>query len=212
MNSRRPLAVIMARGESRRMGRPKGLCRTAGDVRPLVRRVADLYSDRGWPLLVVVREPEADAHHSALHGTSCSVLPCPAGGDTARTLWYAWRWVRQRQPDCTHLWAHPVDLPTVRAGTLEALVGVLAQRDLRAVRPAYRSTPGHPVVLGRRLLDAVLPATAPDGSMLDLLRAAQTGEPDLHVHEIAVDDPGVVRDFDSPADLASFLPAEGADS
>ena len=41
---RRDWAVVLARGESRRMGRPKGLCSAPDDPRPFLQRVYDLYT------------------------------------------------------------------------------------------------------------------------------------------------------------------------
>ncbi|MFH2053962.1 MAG: NTP transferase domain-containing protein [bacterium] len=185
------LAVIMARGRSLRMGRPKGLLRVPGTDESFVARIADLYA--GWAdVLVVALAGSAEDYRAALAGRSpVQVLGEAGGDDTARTLCLAWA---GRRGDPARVWAHPVDLPLVRPVTLERLSEAAAQAPDRAHRPVWNGVPGHPVVIPAALV------------------ATLAGEGDYHRGPagvflggrcglVEVDDPGVARDFDSPGDL-----------
>ncbi|MGD9546935.1 MAG: NTP transferase domain-containing protein [Candidatus Krumholzibacteriia bacterium] len=188
---RNDLAVILARGRSLRMGRPKGLLTVPGTHEPFVARIADLYA--GWAdVLVVALAGSAEDYRAVLAGRSnVRVLGEAGGDDTARTLCLAWS---GRTGDPQRVWAHPVDLPLVRPVTLERLNEAAALRPERAHRPVWQGEPGHPVVIPAALVAALAGACdyhpGPAGAFLG-------GRCGL----VEVDDPGVARDFDSPEDL-----------
>ena len=52
---RRDWGVILARGDSARMGRPKGLCRLPGDAASFLASICGLYARAGLPVAVVTR-------------------------------------------------------------------------------------------------------------------------------------------------------------
>ena len=89
-------------------------------------------------------------------------------------------------------WLWPVDHPAVTAATLHQLVAALGDADVAQPRHAGRG--GHPPLIRR----ALWPQLAASGDLPDgargVLRAAR-------VVTVDVDDPGVVRDVDTPADL-----------
>lgn len=89
------------------------------------------------------------------------------------------------------LW--PVDHARVAASTIEALADALGDHD--AAVPTHSHRGGHPVLVARALWPRLAAcADAPDGAR-SVLRAAR-------VIRVPVDDAGVVRDVDTPADLA----------
>ena len=91
------------------------------------------------------------------------------------------------------LW--PVDMPAVTHGTVEALLKGGRAEPNRVVAPSYAGSPGgHPALLPARLLPEA--RALPDEGRMDHLVAA-AGPPLI----VAVDDPGVLRDVDEPADL-----------
>lgn len=188
---RNDLAVIMARGRSLRMGRPKGLLTVRGTGEPLVARIAALYA--GWAdVLVVTLAGLAEDYRGALAGLGhVRVIGETGGDDTARTLCLAWA---GRKGDHDRVWAHPVDLPLVRGSTIDLLSKEAALTPDRAHRPAWNGEPGHPVVIPAALMETLagdkLYHQGPAGVFLG-------GRCDL----VEVDDPGVVQDFDSPEDL-----------
>ena len=87
-----------------------------------------------------------------------------------------------------------VDHPAVAGSTIAALVGRFESSPAPLVLPRYDGRRGHPVILSRALLDEILalPASA---SAKDVVHAHQH-----HAAYVDVDDLGVIRDVDTPAD------------
>jgi len=201
---RREAVVVLCRGESRRLGRPKALACTETDPRPLLRRVAELYACcLAGPLLVVTNAGlRQDCADLLVDLPAVRVVAGPAGGDTARTLGLAWDELRRLDPPCSHVWVHPVDLPLVSPRTIVQLGAVSAGAPTGVVRPTWAGQPGHPVIVPAAVLDLLAPeALGWPGPWRDLMQAAVADgrlEPPLTV---AVADPGVVLDHDGPGDL-----------
>ncbi|MBA4378309.1 MAG: hypothetical protein C0395_06575 [Gemmatimonas sp.] len=187
---RRDWAVILARGDSRRMGAPKGLVVLPDDPRPLLRRVAELHDDDGRPLCIVTTPALAAGYAGALPRRLRPVWALhPSGGDTAASVLAA---VARLGARATHLWLHPVDVPHVAVATCRLLAGTSRREPAAVVVPTHDGVRGHPVVMPCAPWRGRDPA-AHDGAMRDLIRAA--GVPVLR---LAVDDPGVARDHDEP--------------
>jgi len=86
------------------------------------------------------------------------------------------------------------DMPFVRQATVAAIVGALRDGAAIAV-PRYRGQRGHPVGFSREFREALLALNADIGGR-DII-AVNVGR----VTWIDVDDPGIVRDIDSPTDV-----------
>lgn len=88
------------------------------------------------------------------------------------------------------------DMPFVEPETLAALNRAMSAADPEAiVQPIYAGRPGHPVGFGRRHFPALERLTGDEGARRVVKTAAD------HVLQIEVDDPGVLRDVDTPGDL-----------
>ncbi len=211
MATRTDVAVVLARGASSRMGRPKGLCRRAGQARTFLQEVADLYATAGLPVAVVTT-PQLVAPYAALFPPKAAPrwIAREAGGGTALSVAAA---LTELAAAATHLWLHPVDLPRVRPATLAALrAASLAEPDAVIV-PACEGVPGHPVVLPCAPFSD-LRGAAPAGGMRALLLARARGEGGhaLRLLTLAVADPGVIADLDTPTDAAGEGPAAEEDA
>ncbi|MBK7671477.1 MAG: NTP transferase domain-containing protein [bacterium] len=195
------VAVIMCRGSSRRFGSPKALACVGNDPQPLLRRVVDRFTGRFAGGIIVITTGDLEARcRSALEGVpDVIVVAGPAGGDTALTLALAWEHLTALAPTCTHVWAHPVDVPDISAKTLVQLAGVSESRPERAVRPTWSGTPGHPLVLPVATLGLLAPEartwTGPWRALME--QAVAEGRISAPVL-VAVADPGVVHDHDEP--------------
>jgi molybdenum cofactor cytidylyltransferase len=88
----------------------------------------------------------------------------------------------------------PGDMPYVRSETVRALIAKY-QEQPAIVSPRYRGKRGHPVVLPLTLRDEIA-ATAPTANLHEVIKHHQDQRVDLEV-----EDPGVNRDVDTPADL-----------
>ena len=86
------------------------------------------------------------------------------------------------------------DMPWVSSSTVARIATALRNGAVLAA-PTYRGTRGHPVAIAARYFAAAQTLSGDQGAR-SLLAAHET-ELDL----IPVDDPGVLRDVDTPADL-----------
>jgi molybdenum cofactor cytidylyltransferase len=87
------------------------------------------------------------------------------------------------------------DMPWLRADTIRGVADALLRGALLAA-PFHRGARGHPVGFGRSLRGGLLALTGDEGAR-DIVRAH---EADLV--RLDVDDPGSLRDVDTPGDLA----------
>ena len=92
--------------------------------------------------------------------------------------------------DAAFLW--PVDHPSVRPATLRALCDALAGHD--AARPTFAKRGGHPPLVARGVFARLAACADAAGGARSVLAAADTVD-------VVVDDPGCVRDVDTPLDL-----------
>src|SRR5262249_25304449 len=103
---------------------------------------------------------------------------------------------------------HPVDMPTIAPATIQALLsrspsdsrannhlrgGWLHANHQRGAVPAYRGSPGHPLLLPRACAEAILRGSAP--TLEVALRS-------VGVDEVPVDDDAVTTNINTPEDYA----------
>ncbi|PIV80429.1 hypothetical protein COW53_09775 [bacterium CG17_big_fil_post_rev_8_21_14_2_50_64_8] len=203
------LVVILARGDSRRMGTPKGLLSLTEGGPPFAALIAELY--RSWAdVVLVARHRDVEHYVVALADMpEVEILGGDPGGETALTLWTGWNHSRCG-PQATHIWAHPVDMPLVGAKTVSALAAASRRRSEAVVRPTRNEEPGHPVVLPATLLGE-LAAHDPwlQRPFREFLawRSSQPCAPEFLA--LPDTDAGTVQDFDRPGDLVGD--GEGAE-
>ncbi len=95
----------------------------------------------------------------------------------------------------------PVDAPPAKAETVAKLVAALAADPSKiAARPVYKGRSGHPVALRKAALDRYAEPAPPP--LRDHLRAL--GE---SVAEVEVNDPAILVDLNTPADVMGLLRA-----
>lgn len=87
------------------------------------------------------------------------------------------------------------DMPWLADATLVALAARAEAR--RIVFPRYQGERGHPVLFGRRFWPALANLKGDNGA-----RALLQAHPEACL-DLTVDDPGVLRDVDAPADLGA---------
>ena len=205
---RKDLAVILARGASSRMGIPKGLVRLPDDPRPFLARIVDLYRGLDMPVVVVARQDSVAGYRKILgERPAVELVSASPGGGTGRTLAIAWKMVNDQ---CSHLWAHPVDMPLVQEETLVILRRRSRAATPKVIRPAFGGSPGHPVILPCGVLAALDASLGTEakiesrglfgfrGDMKELLTEEILSAKGLRLEEVEVADPGVIRDFDVP--------------
>lgn len=200
------LAVVLARGDSSRMGLHKGLVKLPGDAVPFLQRIVGLYLDFGIAVRVVTLNEVAPSYRTLLKDyDDVEVIGTRSGGGTATTMLTGWRSPRIPAPDGLAMLAHPIDMPLVRPATLASLLRAARRNPRRVLRPVCNGVPGHPVVVPAAILGILERETSYwSGSLQDFFAGGAEAGLFQGVVEVPVIDEGVVRDFDTPADLEYF--------
>ena len=178
--------LILAAGESRRMGSPKALLEFQGET--FLDRLIGLFSRHCSPVIAVLgaqaedvraglrRGGEAlvvenqDYRRGQLTSMQCGLRAAPAGAEGVLfTL---------------------VDHPAVLPGTLAALLSPAATAPLRV--PRYNGRRGHPIWFSKALISEFLALPVTSAAREVVTRHA--GE----IAYIDVDDPGTLADVDDP--------------
>ncbi|HOQ60136.1 MAG TPA: nucleotidyltransferase family protein [Vicinamibacterales bacterium] len=197
------VGIILAAGASARMARPKALLPIGHDT--FVTRLVRTLSSAGLDDLVIVAGDDTDAVRSAV----------TAAGLRARVVENTRRAEGQLSSLLTGLaladrlgveaaLVHLVDIPLVRPATVAAVLEAFRASNAPVVRPAVGNRHGHPVLFARRVFDDLRRAD-PSAGARSVIRAL-AGQ----VLDVAVDDEGACRDFDTPEDYAD-LPPDASD-
>ncbi len=192
-------AILLAAGESRRMGYPKPLLRLGDEsfiahttalalgVATRLVIVLGAHADRIRPAVahdarvMVVENPNFD--RGQLSSLKVGLAEVIASGADAVVV-------------------HLADHPLVAPATFRALVGDYRRTAKPIVVARYRGRRGHPVLFDRSVFAELMAAPEDQGA-----RVVVSADP-ARVGYVDVDDPGVVLDLDTPDDLANAgLPA-----
>jgi CTP:molybdopterin cytidylyltransferase MocA len=196
--ARKPALVILAAGESRRLGQCKALVPIAPEcpLELLVRAGACL--DDAPPLVIAGADRDAIAR-ALPSGAEIAFNPQWAASRTAGV-----RVAAELRPGFD-LCVAPVDVPLVPSAVFESLLAAWRERGAPSrgwLAPSYAppSAPenlshGHPIVIGHDLAPA-LAALEPDAPLRALRAMADP------VWSVAVLDDAILDDLDTPEDLA----------
>ena len=191
-------AVVLAAGASTRMGRPKLLL----PVEPggtLLGRLLGTLADAGvWPLVVVVRRTlaiEAVWRDPRAASVVVVVNPDPSRGQLSSMLCGLNSF--GDRPDAVV--QAQVDVPLIRVETVRALVDAWHVARPPLVRPVFQGRTGHPVVFGAGLLEVLRTTDLRGGAKPVVRRFAPHGV------EVAVDDPLILEDIDTPQDYERLI-------
>lgn len=166
------IAVVPASGKSSRFGSDKRQALIDGV--PMLQRVVSVLKDAGAARVIVVDnnpQPERGMFSSIQIGLAEAVAS-----------------------DAHVILVHPADMPFVRAETIRAVIDECA-RTGRAVCPRHGDQRGHPLAFPLELAQQLLAVDA--ATPLNEAFAAIS----LVRQELDVDDPGVLKDVDTPSDI-----------
>ena len=199
--------VILAAGESSRMGCDKALLpwppQSAGSATTttdnfLSAAIRLFFSHVDVVLVVAGKNEAALAPVVYANGASLVVNPDPARGQFS-SLRAGLHEVLNRGRDAAMVTL--VDRPPVRTETMETLESAFEQATTKrkwAVIPEYQGKHGHPILLGREMLEAFL--RAPETSSARDVEHAHQRE----IEYVPVDDPLVAVNIDTPEQYASL--------
>ncbi len=194
-------AIILAAGDSTRMGRPKALLPDP-EGRPFVARLVRTFSAAGIQQVIVVTGSLHAQIASALAADDLPVVPQlvnnpqPALGQIS-SLWLGLdAAIQTRVPGVLMTL---VDIPLVQVSTVRQVIDAWAQHRAPIVRPAVGKRHGHPVLFDQSVFDALRHAPITEGA-----RAVVHANADRIVN-VPVDDEGCLLDVDTPADYDALI-------
>lgn len=141
------------------------------------------------PRVIAVVRPGDTATTALLGALGCEIAVCEdAGSGMAASLVCGVRAAQDAQGWLVAL----ADMPYVQPSTIAALVREVAQGALIAA-PVHAGRRGNPVAFGRAHLHGLLALEGDQGARGVLKNNI--------VNELAVDDPGILQDIDTPSDI-----------
>jgi molybdenum cofactor cytidylyltransferase len=147
------------------------------------------------PSVIAVVRPDDAATADLLRGLGCEVIVCDKAQDgMAASLVCGIGQARDAQGWLVAL----ADMPFVRAETMKALAQVVGRAAAKGAAaaiaaPLHEGRRGNPVAFGRAHLPALLALSGDQGA-----RSILKNNP---VNELAVNDPGILLDIDTPSDI-----------
>jgi nicotine blue oxidoreductase len=183
--------VWLAAGAGKRMGTPKVLMDFAGEKWLTVQRRA-LMAVPMIDLILIVVDHARHAEVARIVGDDPQVavlineLPSRGPLSSLQTA---------LDFDGGPCFVSPIDVPVAQPRTFDALLAAV-QAGAHAAVPVYGERGGHPVLLDAGFVDFVLRADAPHDRLDHLLHAVK------EVARVAVDDPAVTQNLNTPADVS----------
>jgi molybdenum cofactor cytidylyltransferase len=186
----KPAGMILAAGESSRMGRDKALLDYRGST--FLNHLISLFLSRLSPVVVVLGH-NAPAIRAAMAADPAADLRVVINDRYKLGMLSSLQaGIRALPPGASGALFTLVDHPAVRSSTLDQLIEAFARRDAPLVIPRYQTKRGHPVAASRAILEEILALPA-EASAKDVIHAHRP-----ETRFLDVDDPGVTTDVDSP--------------
>jgi molybdenum cofactor cytidylyltransferase len=191
------VGLLLAAGSATRFGSDK-LRHALPHGVPIAVQAARHLKSEIETVYAVVRPGVGELSH-ALKSEGCEVVVCEnAAEGMGASLACAARKAADSQPPADGYLVALGDMPFVRRTTIAALRDALAGGAPLAA-PYFRARRGHPVAISNKFLQDLLALKGDEGAKRVL--AAHERE----IVKIPVGDPGVIRDIDTPDDLAPPL-------
>jgi molybdenum cofactor cytidylyltransferase len=181
--------LILAAGESSRMGTPKATLAFRG--RTFLEQIVQTLGEVGIERIAVVLGHQAEDIQRQVKIEPAQVVLNPdyRSGQTS-SLQAGLRALLADEPEAVLLCL--VDHPAVSAETMRGIVATFRQSGAPVVIPTYQGRRGHPVLIGRQVFDELMRLGCEAGadSVIRRYRPA--------TQFVEVEDEGVVTDVDDP--------------
>jgi molybdenum cofactor cytidylyltransferase len=191
------VGLLLAAGSASRFGSDKLQHSLPHGVSMAVQSARHLRS--GVSRIVAVVRPGSEPLSQSLKQEGCEVVVCEnAAEGMGASLACAARAAAHLSPPADGYLIALGDMPFVRPSSIAAVRDALAGGAPLAA-PFWRARRGHPVGVAGRFIEELLTLRGDEGAKALLAANARS------LVKIPVGDPGVIRDIDTPADLAPPL-------
>ena len=208
-----PAAIVLAAGQSKRMGQPKMILPWGQTT--VIGQVVSTLLQAGVGEIVVVTGGAAQEMQAALQGQPVHLAanPAYAQGEMLSSVQVG---LAALPADCPAALIVLGDQPQIEASVVEAILAEYHAHGSQLIVPSYQMRRGHPWLVGRALWPALLAPSLPArdgpaggqgaaggqaGTLRDFLNA--------HTEQICylpVQTASVLQDLDTPQDYAQFKP------
>lgn len=183
-------AIILAGGESRRMGTPKMLLPFRGNT--MLGKVIENVTASRVDHTLVVLGAEKDKIGELLNGYRVS--SCYNVNYNEGMLSSVKCGIKHLPENCRAFLVFQGDQPMILPSTTDKLIEAYLKSEKGIMMPVFNKKKGHPLLIDSRFIANVEQLDNDHG--LRVLAEKMPGEVSL----IDVDDPGILRDFDTPED------------
>ncbi len=188
--------ILLAAGESRRMGSPKALLLYQG--RTFIERICTAFLTAGVDELIVVLGARAAELRQALP-THPSLRPVENSRYFQGQLSSLTTGIGALSPESEAAVVNLVDHPLVTAETIKALIDSFRAAPLPILIASYHGRRGHPVLFSSQVYGEILAAPLDQGAKVVVRKDPS------RVREIQLDDPGILADIDTPEDYSRYI-------
>jgi molybdenum cofactor cytidylyltransferase len=194
-------AILLAAGESKRMGRPKQLLEWQGKT--LLRHVLENLINSTVDEIILVLGHEAEAIQKSLTAFQIKiVINLDYQQGMASSLRQG---LLAMDPGSEAFLVLLADQPGIGPEIINQIIREFQRADPRRgiARPVYRGLQGHPVLIGIRYLHEALQLQGDVGARQILMNHPED------ILEIEVDQEGILKDIDTPEEYQKYVNGKG---
>jgi molybdenum cofactor cytidylyltransferase len=186
--------IILAAGDSRRMGHPKALLPIGNNT--FLNHILEILEEVGLPDPVIVLGRAAELIRPTVQNRAVEIKinPDPSRGQLSSIQ----IGISSLEPDAQACMIWPVDQPAVSAELVRQLVCLFSRSECLIAYPKHAEKRGHPAIFHRSLFPEFLESALHEGPQKILLRHLQATA-ELPTHEA-----GSIRDIDTPLDYEAL--------
>lgn len=188
--------ILLAAGESRRMGSPKALLRYQGQT--FIERICEAFLTAGVDELIVVLGARAEELRPVLpaHPALRVVVNRRYFQGQLSSLMTG---IGALSPESEAAVVNLVDHPLVTAETIKVLIDSFHIAPQPILIASYQGRRGHPVLFSSQIYGEILAAPLDQGAKVVVRKHPP------RVREVQLDDPGILADIDTPEDYARYV-------
>ncbi len=202
-------ALILAAGQSRRMGQPKMLL-PWGNTTVLGQVIATMRA-AGVERIVVITGSGREEVETLVEQMVRQIADLPAGlctvynehfaeGEMLSSVQAGLRHLAEKEASAQAALIAPGDQPQVQERSVRRVMQAYRQQGASLVVPSFHQRRGHPWLAARSYWDEIL-CLQPPASLRDFLRRHAEA-----IQYVEVEDAGVLQDLDTPEDYLKLRP------